>query len=97
MLDFTGTLHPAAEAVADALVAQADAQYRQARSEALNHIAGDASLLRRARPGGNDDAFRRQLFNPVKADFIVAEHPHLFSQLAEVLVEVVGKAIVIVN
>jgi hypothetical protein len=53
-----GSDHPAAERVADCLVAEADAEDRHPAAEAADHLERDAGLGRRARPGRDADAVR---------------------------------------
>ena len=50
-----GALDDSAEAVADALVAETDAEHGNFGGEMLDHIVGDAAFFGRARAGGNDD------------------------------------------
>src|SRR5258708_26281125 len=90
------TLGPA-EDLADALVAQADAERRHARAQPLDERGRDTGLARRARARRDDDVRRRQRRGLVYADGIVAAHQHIGAQLREILVEVVGKAVVVVD
>src|SRR6266540_530400 len=79
--------------LADALVAEADAEDRQLAGEALDRLDADAGLFRRTRPGRDDDALRRHLVDILDRDLVVAKHLDLGAQLAQVLVEVVGEAV----
>ncbi len=54
-------------------------------------------LVGRAGPGRDADVLRRQTLDLVERDLVVAMHPHLLAQLAEVLDQVVGEAIVVVD
>ena len=87
----------AAVGVADALVAQADSQCGRRRAEPAQDIVGDAGLLRRARPGGDDDLLRVHVRDLLQRGLIVADHLHLGPQLAEILIEVIGEAVVVVD
>ncbi len=91
--------HLAAEDVADALVAETDAQDRRRGGEAFQHLVGNAGLARRAGAGGKDDVRRLQLADLIRRDLIVAEDPHVQRrvQLAQALHEVVGEGVVVVD
>ncbi len=63
----------------------------------LDEFHGDSSFLRRARTGRNHDAFRLSPGNFIHSNFVVAVHFDLATQLAEILREVVGEGIVVVE
>ena len=56
-----------------------------------------ASLARRAGAGGDDDPVRSQLARPRRCHFVVSNDLHLRPELAEVLDEVVGELVVVVD
>jgi hypothetical protein len=93
------TFHDTAEGVADALVAQANAEGGDLGSEGLEDFITEAGFARAAGAGGNDDVggFEGGYFGD--AGFIVAENFHALvgHQLAEALDEVVGKGVVIID
>jgi hypothetical protein len=89
--------HLAAERLADGLVAEADAEDRHAAGETRDGSERDARLVRRARPGREDDVGRRQLLDPFHRQLVVAEHAHFGTELFEVLHKVEGKRIVVVD
>jgi len=87
----------AAERRADSLMAEANAQDGKFSSEPLDQFHRNASLLRRARPRRNDDSLRLALGDVLDGDFVVAVHFHLAAQLTEVLGQVVGERVVVVE
>ena len=87
----------AAERLADRLMAQADAENRHLPASLLDDFQRHAGLVRRARPGRDHDALRRQLANLLDRQLVVARDAHVLTQLAEVLHEVVGEAVVVVD
>ena len=78
-------------------VAQADAQNRLLAGEVLEHCHRNARLCRRFRAGRDADAVRVQRFDLFERDFIIAVDPHVFAQLAEILHDVVGEGVVVVD
>src|SRR5713101_7141943 len=82
---------------ANGLMAEAHAENRKFPGKALDQLDGNARLLRRTRTGGNHDAFRLPPGNLFNGNLVVAMHFDLATQLAEVLREVVGKLIVVVE
>jgi hypothetical protein len=87
----------AAKGRADALVAKTDAKQRHLAGEGLDRRHRNAGLGGRAGAGRNDDARRPQRGDCVDGDFVVAKHLDLFAQLAEILHQVVGEAVVVVD
>src|SRR5688572_6916061 len=87
----------AAEDLPDCLMAQANPENRNRLVEALNHLLGDSCIVWRARSGRNDNMRRVQAFDFFERHAIVAEHAQLMSHLTEILHEVVGKRIVVVD
>src|SRR4051812_30181367 len=88
----------AAEGLGERLVAEADAQRRHpGLGEALDDVEADPRLVGRARTGRDDDAVgpaREQLLD-VRG--VVAHDVELAAQLAQVLDEVVGERVVVVD
>ena len=82
--------HPAVD-LAHALVAQADAEDRRHRPQAADDLVGDAAVVGRAGAGADDDVVGPQGGDLVHGDLIVARHPQLRPQLAQVLHQVVGE------
>ena len=87
----------AAKDVADGLVPQAHAEQRGGLAKALDHRAADACLLGRAGAGGDADVVGLELFDLVQRHLVIAADFHDGSHLAEVLDEVVGEGVVVVD
>ena len=97
MHDLACSRHHCAEAIANALVPQANAQDGNVRPEVANDLIGDARSIRGARPGGDHDALWLQLLDLRDGYLIIAHHMNLLSQFTEVLEEVVGEAVVVID
>lgn len=92
-----GANHITAKGLTDGLVAQADAEDRQLAGEVQDGLDGDPGLARRARARGDDDALGLEGFDLGDGHFIVANDLDLGAQLAQVLDDVVGKGVVVVD
>src|ERR687887_2791856 len=86
-----------AEGCADTLVAQTNAENRYTLSKATNDIAGDARLLGCAGTGRNKDFIRMQSLDFIQRDFIIPKDLHIGAQLAEIMEQIVGEGIVVVD
>ena len=86
-----------AEGLSDRLMPKANAQQGDFAGEALDHLQGNARLVGRAGPGGDDDFFRGQPFDLRHRDLVIAHHGKLGSQLPKVLVDVVGERVVVID
>jgi hypothetical protein len=62
-----------------------------------DRVDADARLGRRTRPGRQHQLPRLQRRDPFQRDLVVAEHPHLGAELTEVLHQVEGEAVVVVD
>src|SRR5215468_4905400 len=62
-----------------------------------DHIDADTRILRRTRAGRDHDALGLELLDLFNAGLVIAAHYHLLSRLADVLHQVEGKRIVIVE
>src|SRR5207244_11774264 len=82
---------------ADRLVHEAYAQDRRPPGEVADQLRRDPRLLRRTRPGRDDDPLRPQRLHLRHADLVVPPHLHRRPQLAQVLVEVVGERVVVIE
>src|SRR5215210_3297712 len=90
--------HRAAEGLRERLVAQADAERRDARlGKPAHHLDADARLVRRAGARRDHRAVPGALEQLLDGDGVVADHVQLRAQLAEVLDEVVGERVVVVD
>src|SRR5258708_4589162 len=89
--------HASAERFADSLMAQADAENRDLSRELAQHVERDARMLRVARPRRQADPLGIQLRDFIEGNFIVAVRPHVLAQFAEILDQVIGERIVVVD
>src|ERR1019366_8990419 len=92
-----GTNNFAAEGRANRLMAEAHAQQRHAPCEMADQFDADASFLRGARAGRDHDAIGTKLLNPANRDLVITAHHYLLTQFAEVLHQVVGEGVVIIQ
>ncbi len=91
MHHLAGTYHIAAKGLADGLVAQAYAKYRQLAGKVQDGFDGHARLARRARPWRYDDALGVEGFDLGDGHFVIANDLYLGTQLAKVLNDVVSE------
>ena len=89
--------HLAAESLPDTLVTETDAQNGNGRSQRPYQVHANTGLVGRAGPGGNDDAIRLHLHDIVHADGIVAYGFDLGTQFTQVLHQVVGEGVLVVD
>ncbi len=83
--------------LADALMAEADSEDRDDSAHFLNHLATDPGIVGSAGTGRNTDAIRCFLVDFIESDLVIAMHLHFRTQFSEVLDEVVGERIVVVD
>ena len=95
--DFRRANDASAESVADGLMAQADAEQRNFAPELADDFDDDAGFFRRAGAGGNHDAVGLLGGDIGEGDLVVAMDFELFAQLAEILRQVIGERIVVVD
>jgi hypothetical protein len=86
-----------AEGGADALVAKANTQDRKLAGKVPDRLDRDSRFGRRARSRRNDQQVRLAFGDACHRDLVVTEHFHLRTQFAEVLHQVVGEAVVVVD
>jgi len=89
--------HPAAVNLPDGLMSQANAQRGNARPELPDDFARETRFIGGAWPRRNHDLAGLHSRDFVQTDLIVARHGDLRAQFRQVLVQVVGETIVIVN
>ncbi len=94
---FAGADDIAAKDLANRLMAEADAEDWRAAAKLPDDVAADASFVWRAGAGRNADVARRQLADFIHTDGVVANDFHFRAQLAEVLNEVVGEGVVVID
>jgi hypothetical protein len=95
--DLLGMDDVAAEGVTDALMAKADTEDRIAAGELHDRLDRDAGFPRGAGARRNHDLVRRQALDVFDRDLVVTHDRHVRSQFAEILHQVVGERIVIVD
>ncbi len=83
--------------LADALVAEADAEDGGGGSQGLDDGAGNSRFIGRAGSGGNADAAGLERLDLREIHRVVANDFHFRPQLAEVLHEVVGEGVVVID
>src|SRR6185437_12363303 len=76
---------------------EADAEDRCGRREAVDDGKADAGLARRFRPGRKQDRLRREAFYLFEADLVVAIDDRLGAELADIVNEVIGEAVVVID
>ncbi len=92
-----GADHPAAVGLADRLMAETDAEDRDVGAEPLDRLDADAGFGRRAGAGGEDDPLGIERGHLVDGDLVVAHDLHHRAFLADIVDEVEGEAVVIVD
>ena len=95
--DFRGADHLPAQRRANGLMSQAYAQNGAFSREMPHYIHADTSLLRRAGARRNQDVVRRHALDILSRDLIVTADFNFFSQFAQILDQVVGEGIVVVE
>src|SRR5471030_1365444 len=79
------------------LMPKANAENRQPLSKVGDGRHGNARVVRRAGAGRDHQMGRGQLFNISETELIVTFNQHLGTQLAKILIEVIGKRVVVVD
>src|SRR5207248_3905850 len=87
----------AAKCSSDRLMSEADTQDRDLACEMPDYIDADSRLLRCARPGRDHDPLRVEFLDLVNRGLIVAAHYHLLARLSDVLHQIEGKRIVVIE
>ena len=86
-----------AEGGADGLMAQAHPQNWDPAPQCGHRLHGDPRLLRPPRPGGKNDMIGGKRPNFPGCHLIIADHTDVRFDLTDELVEIVGKAVVVVD
>src|SRR5215469_9487659 len=97
MHEVARALHLASKRRANRLVTKTDSQDRRLPGHVTNQLNANASVLRRARAGRDHDVVWLEMLDLRRRNLIVAAHLDLGPKLTEVLHEVVGERIVIVE
>ena len=83
--------------LADTLMSQTNTKNGNLATKLPDDFHGNTSLIRCTGAGGNDDACRVFMTNLIDTDFIIAVNFNFLSKFAEVLHNVVGERIIIIN
>src|SRR5262245_54953194 len=83
--------------LADGLMAEADAQDRHFGPRLCDQLEANAGLVGGAGAGRQDDPLRGQLQDLDDRNFIVAEHLAACAELAQVVHEIIGKAVIVID
>src|SRR5215216_5588545 len=97
MHDTFGAHHFPAVRLADRLMPETDAENGDATTPSADRLDGYASFLGRAGTRRQHDGRRRQDADLVDGDCIVAAHDDFGSELTQVLNQVVGEGVVVVD
>jgi hypothetical protein len=92
-----GAHHSASESFADRLVPETNSQHWNFSREMPDQIDADARLMRRARTGGDDNPLGPHVLDLAHGHLIIAANLDLAAQLPNVLDQVVGERIVVVE
>src|SRR5215831_2890182 len=76
---------------------QANTQYWSRLVKVTNDLFSDSGVGWNARTGRNHDSCRLKSLDLVQRDFVISVDAEFFSQLAEILHEVVGEGIVVID
>src|SRR6185503_6446228 len=93
----SGPHHSTAECLADRLVAEAHPEDRDIRAESGNRTERNARFAGRAGAGRDDNTRGPEPGHGIQFDFVVAYHLDLRAQFGQVLHQVEGKRIVVVD
>jgi hypothetical protein len=89
--------HHTAIDIADALVTQTDSQDGNPAPEITDDVIGDAGFEGGTGAGRDDDMTRCHSFYPLQGDAVIAHGDRLPSQLTQILYQVIGKRVVVIN
>src|ERR1700724_217261 len=92
-----GSTHLPAVGFAETLVAEANAERREGRAQLEEEILTDTCIGRCPGPGREHSRNGVQIRNLLERDLVVAVDNNLLAQLTQVLNEVVGEGIVVVD
>ena len=78
-------------------MAEADAEDRDAVAEMAHHVEGNAGLIRGPGAGRDDDGIGADGQQLIDGDCVVAQHPALAAELADIARQVVDEGIVVID
>src|SRR5260370_30386101 len=97
MHQLPGANNISAKSRANGLMNKTYPKNRDLTSKVLNELDGDTGLLRRARSGRDNNLLGLQALQLTHRNLIVAAHLNLFTHLPEILHQVAGEGVVIIE
>ena len=97
MQDLRGEHDDSAKGLRDCLMPEADSEQRHASGKMLDRFEGDAGAVRRAWTWRDHNLLRTLRFDLCNGQLIVAIDLNISSKLTEILHEVVGKRVVVID
>src|SRR5215471_583003 len=97
MHEIASTNDLAPEGLPDSLVPETHSQNPHSASHAPNEFNADACFARRTRTGRDHEPLRPHLFDVAERNLIIPPHLDLGTQFSEILHQVVGERIVVVE
>ena len=92
-----GVGHRCSESCADRLVSQAHTQQRDIFPQLFGCLDDDSRILRPSRTGRKDDPVRFQFPDLLNGHLVVPDYLDIRIQLSDQLIQVVGKAVIVVD
>ncbi len=89
--------HRAAEHLPDRLMPETDPEDRNGGRSLADEVEADAGIVRRAGAGREHDGIGLGIDHSLRRDLVVAMHDHLRPQLPQVVEEIEGEAVVVVD
>ena len=81
----------------DRLMTETDAEDRDTAAELLHGLDDDAGILRSSGAGRENDVRGGKCLDLRDGHRVVPDHADLIGQRAEILIQIIGKAVVIIN
>src|SRR5574337_1920835 len=88
---------PAAKCGTDALMAEADAKDRDLSGKLTDEVATDAGFLRGLRSRRDYNLIGMKRFDLLQRNLVVPEDARAFAELAQVLDQIIGEGIVVID
>jgi glycine dehydrogenase len=89
--------YPPTQHLGNTLMAQTDAENRQMAAEAFDYRHGNPGFVRSARTRRDNDTLGRKISDIIDANLIVAINAYRGTQLTQVLHQIVGKRVIIID
>ena len=87
----------ATESLADGLMAEAHSQDGYTSGQLINHLKTYPCFVGSFRPGRDDNRIGQFLLDFIHSGLIVSDHSHLGAQFSQILDQVVGEGIIVVD